>query len=116
MEINPTEYLKPRIVDVDIVSPQRAKVVLEPMERGFGFTLGNSIRRVLLSSIPELAGNCRKIAQSGGYRNYRVINAITSGFGSNKELLIIRPIAEWEVGVTRHPWKVGWLLQKLFWP
>mgnify|MGYP001595431708 CR=1 FL=1 len=31
MEINPTEYLKPRIVDVDIVNPQRAKVVLEPM-------------------------------------------------------------------------------------
>ena len=55
MEINPTEYLKPRIVDVDIVSPQRAKVILEPMERGFGFTLGNSIRRVLLSSIPGFA-------------------------------------------------------------
>ena len=55
MEMNPTEYLKPRIVDVDIVSPQRAKVVLEPMERGFGFTLGNSIRRVLLSSIPGFA-------------------------------------------------------------
>ena len=55
MEINPTEYLKPRIVGVDIVSPQRAKVVLEPMERGFGFTLGNSIRRVLLSSIPGFA-------------------------------------------------------------
>ena len=55
MEMNPTEYLKPRIVDVDIVSPQRAKVILEPMERGFGFTLGNSIRRVLLSSIPGFA-------------------------------------------------------------
>jgi|TARA_B110000014_G_C20091990_1_gene571829 DNA-directed RNA polymerase subunit alpha len=55
MEMNPTEYLKPRIVDVDVVSPQRAKVILEPMERGFGFTLGNSIRRVLLSSIPGFA-------------------------------------------------------------
>ena len=55
MEMNPTEYLKPRIVDVDIVNPQRAKVILEPMERGFGFTLGNSIRRVLLSSMcPEI--------------------------------------------------------------
>jgi DNA-directed RNA polymerase subunit alpha len=53
--MNPTEYLKPRIVDVDVVSPQRAKVILEPMERGFGFTLGNSIRRVLLSSIPGFA-------------------------------------------------------------
>ena len=55
MEMNPTEYLKPRIVDVDIVNPQRAKVILEPMERGFGFTLGNSIRRVLLSSMPGYA-------------------------------------------------------------
>ena len=55
MEINPTEYLKPRIENVDIVGPQRANVVISPMERGFGFTLGNSIRRVLLSSIPGFA-------------------------------------------------------------
>ena len=34
MEISPTEYLKPKIVDVDIKSPNRAKVTLEPMERG----------------------------------------------------------------------------------
>ena len=38
MEISPTEYLKPKIVDVDIKSPNRAKVTLEPMERGFGHT------------------------------------------------------------------------------
>ena len=55
MEINPTEYLKPSVVDVDIIGPQRAKVVISPMERGFGFTLGNAIRRVLLSSIPGYA-------------------------------------------------------------
>jgi DNA-directed RNA polymerase subunit alpha len=55
MEISPTEYLKPRISEIDTINPQRAKVVLEPMERGFGFTLGNSIRRVLLSSIPGFA-------------------------------------------------------------
>ena len=55
MQNSPTEYLKPRIVDVDIVSDQRAKVVLEPMERGFGYTLGNALRRVLLSSIPGYA-------------------------------------------------------------
>ena len=42
MQNSPTEYLKPRIVDVDLVNPNRAKVVLEPMERGFGFTLGNA--------------------------------------------------------------------------
>jgi DNA-directed RNA polymerase subunit alpha len=55
MEISPTEYLKPKIVDVDIKSPNRAKVTLEPMERGFGHTLGNALRRVLLSSIPGYA-------------------------------------------------------------
>ena len=55
MQNSPTEYLKPRIVNVDIVNSQRAKVVLEPMERGFGFTLGNALRRVLLSSIPGYA-------------------------------------------------------------
>ena len=55
MQNSPTEYLKPRIVDVDIVNDQRAKVILEPMERGFGYTLGNALRRVLLSSIPGYA-------------------------------------------------------------
>jgi len=51
----PTEYLKPRIVNVEVINPVRARVTLEPMERGFGFTLGNALRRVLLSSIPGYA-------------------------------------------------------------
>ena len=55
MQNSPTEYLKPRIVEVDLINPNRAKVVLEPMERGFGFTLGNALRRVLLSSMPGFA-------------------------------------------------------------
>jgi DNA-directed RNA polymerase subunit alpha len=74
MEMNPTEYLKPRIVDVDIVSPQRAKVVLEPMERGFGFTLGNSIRRVLLSSIPGFAITQVKI--NGVVHEYSTLDGV----------------------------------------
>ena len=52
MQNSPTEYLKPRVVDVEVISPVRARVTLEPMERGFGYTLGNALRRVLLSSIP----------------------------------------------------------------
>ncbi len=52
---SPTEYLKPRIVNVEVINPIRARVTLEPMERGFGFTLGNALRRVLLSSIPGYA-------------------------------------------------------------
>ena len=55
MQSNPTEYLKPRVVDVEVISPLRARVTLEPMERGFGYTLGNALRRVLLSSIPGYA-------------------------------------------------------------
>ncbi|MCB4810225.1 DNA-directed RNA polymerase subunit alpha [Methylovorus menthalis] len=55
MQNSPTEYLKPRVVDVEVISPVRARVTLEPMERGFGYTLGNALRRVLLSSIPGFA-------------------------------------------------------------
>jgi DNA-directed RNA polymerase subunit alpha len=50
-------FLKPRIVKVDPVagSPNRAKVSLEPFERGFGHTLGNALRRILLSSMDGFA-------------------------------------------------------------
>ena len=55
MQSSPNEYLKPRVVEVETISPWRARVTLEPMERGFGYTLGNAIRRVLLSSISGYA-------------------------------------------------------------
>lgn len=47
--------LKPGAVGVDTVNPNRARITLEPLERGFGHTLGNALRRVLLSSIPGCA-------------------------------------------------------------
>lgn len=50
-----TEFLKPRIVNVQSVNARRAKVSLEPLERGFGHTLGNALRRILLSSMPGCA-------------------------------------------------------------
>ncbi|KAA3629687.1 MAG: DNA-directed RNA polymerase subunit alpha [Proteobacteria bacterium] len=50
-----TEFLKPRLVDVQTISERRARVTLEPMERGFGHTLGNALRRILLSSMPGCA-------------------------------------------------------------
>ena len=49
------ELLKPRLVDVSVINPQNAKIVLEPLERGFGHTLGNALRRILLSSIQGCA-------------------------------------------------------------
>lgn len=46
-----TDFLKPRIVKVDNISDTHSRVVLEPFERGFGHTLGNALRRILLSSM-----------------------------------------------------------------
>jgi DNA-directed RNA polymerase subunit alpha len=50
-----TEFLKPRIVNVEQINDRHAKVSLEPLERGFGHTLGNALRRILLSSMPGCA-------------------------------------------------------------
>lgn len=55
MQGSVTEFLKPRLVDIEQVSDSRAKVTLEPLERGFGHTLGNALRRILLSSMPGCA-------------------------------------------------------------
>jgi DNA-directed RNA polymerase subunit alpha len=55
MQGSVTEFLKPRMVDIESLGPYRAKVTLEPMERGFGHTLGNALRRILLSSMPGVA-------------------------------------------------------------
>ncbi len=49
------DLLKPHLVDVQKMSDTKAKVVLEPLERGFGHTLGSSLRRILLSSMPGCA-------------------------------------------------------------
>ena len=49
------EFLTPRHIDVQEVTPTRARVTLEPLERGFGHTLGNTLRRILLSSMPGCA-------------------------------------------------------------
>ncbi len=50
-----TDFLKPRLVNVQAITERHAKVSLEPMERGFGHTLGNALRRILLSSMPGAA-------------------------------------------------------------
>ncbi len=55
MQGSVTEFLKPRLVGVQAQSEHQARVVLEPLERGFGHTLGNALRRILLSSMPGCA-------------------------------------------------------------
>ncbi|MEH6552164.1 MAG: DNA-directed RNA polymerase subunit alpha [Pseudomonadales bacterium] len=55
MQSSVTEFLTPKVIGVDQVSATHAKVTLEPLERGFGHTLGNALRRILLSSMPGAA-------------------------------------------------------------
>jgi DNA-directed RNA polymerase subunit alpha len=55
MQTTATDFLKPRGVKVERLSGTRSRVTLEPLERGFGHTLGNALRRVLLSSMPGAA-------------------------------------------------------------
>jgi DNA-directed RNA polymerase subunit alpha len=55
MQNSVTEFLTPRNIDVTSYDANHAKVVLEPLERGFGHTLGNALRRILLSSMSGCA-------------------------------------------------------------
>ncbi|MCK7594246.1 DNA-directed RNA polymerase subunit alpha [Pseudomarimonas salicorniae] len=55
MSVSANQVLRPRGIGIEKVSPNRAKVILEPLERGYGHTLGNALRRILLSSIPGFA-------------------------------------------------------------
>ena len=50
-----TELLTPRTIDVTEYNSTHAKIVLEPLERGFGHTLGNALRRIFL-----YAGLCHR--------------------------------------------------------
>lgn len=55
MQTSPNEFLTPSSIDVTELGPNHARVVLEPLERGFGHTLGNALRRILLSSMSGAA-------------------------------------------------------------
>ena len=55
MTVTANQVLRPRGPQIERLSGNRAKVVIEPLERGYGHTLGNALRRVLLSSIPGFA-------------------------------------------------------------
>lgn len=55
MQTAVNEFLTPRVINVEEKSNSRAQVTLEPLERGFGHTLGNALRRILLSSMPGCA-------------------------------------------------------------
>ena len=55
MQISLANFLTPQLINVEEFDTCHSKVVLEPLERGFGHTLGNALRRILLSSMPGCA-------------------------------------------------------------
>lgn len=66
--------LKPRIIDVQGLSPVQAQVVMEPFERGYGHTLGNALRRILLSSMPGYAAT--EVSIDGVLHEYSTIDGV----------------------------------------
>src|SRR3990172_7945791 len=69
-----SSFLKPRIIDVQNISPYHAKLTMEPFERGYGHTLGNALRRTLLSSMPGYAATEVKI--SGVLHEYSTLDGV----------------------------------------
>jgi DNA-directed RNA polymerase subunit alpha len=66
--------LKPKSISVEQLGPNRAKVALEPFERGYGHTLGNALRRVLLSSMPGFAAT--EVTIAGVLHEYSSIDGV----------------------------------------
>lgn len=66
--------LKPRIIDVQSISPVQARVTMEPFERGFGHTLGNALRRILLSSLPGHAAT--EVSIEGVLHEYSTLDGM----------------------------------------
>ncbi|WP_432471182.1 DNA-directed RNA polymerase subunit alpha [Amphritea sp. HPY] len=74
MQRSVNEFLSPRHIDVQEISTTRAKVTLEPLERGFGHTLGNALRRILLSSMPGCA--ITEVEMEGVLHEYSTIEGV----------------------------------------
>lgn len=68
------ELVFPKEIRVEELTATYGKITIEPLERGFGTTLGNSLRRVLLSSIPGAA--VVRVHFAGKYHEYDTIAGV----------------------------------------
>ena len=71
---NFNNLLKPRIVNIENVSLNNTKVTLEPLERGFGHTLGSALRRIMLSSI--VGSSITELSIEGVQHEYSTIEGV----------------------------------------
>ena len=69
-----TQLLKPKTINVEPLADNKAKVTLEPFERGYGHTLGNALRRVLLSSLVGYAPT--EVTIAGVLHEYSMITGV----------------------------------------
>lgn len=74
MQISLSEFLTPQLIKVEELDRFHARVILEPMERGFGHTLGNALRRILLSSMPGSA--VEEVEIDGVVHEYSTIEGV----------------------------------------
>ena len=74
MQISLSDFLTPQVIHVDEADKYHSKVVLEPLERGFGHTLGNALRRILLSSMPGCA--VEEVQIDGVVHEYSTIEGV----------------------------------------
>ena len=83
------DFLIPTEILVEELSPTRSKIILEPLEQGFGHTLGNALRRIMLSSMPGTAVSEVKI--DGVLHEYTTIEGVQEAI----EISSSRPECEW---------------------
>ncbi len=74
MQISLSDFLTPQLIKVEEFDRFHSKVVLEPLERGFGHTLGNALRRILLSSMPGAA--IEEVEIDGVVHEYSTIEGV----------------------------------------
>lgn len=74
MQISLSDFLTPQLIKVEEYDTNHSRVVLEPLERGFGHTLGNALRRILLSSMPGAA--IEEVEIDGVVHEYSTIEGV----------------------------------------
>ncbi|MFZ4077423.1 MAG: DNA-directed RNA polymerase subunit alpha [Legionellaceae bacterium] len=68
------DMLIPNVLKVQFDAPNHSRIVLEPLERGFGHTLGNALRRILISSMPGAA--ITEVSIDGVLHEYSTIEGV----------------------------------------
>ena len=98
------EFEKPNIEINEISEDNRfGRFVVEPLERGYGTTLGNSLRRIMLSSLPGAAVSSVKI--KGVLHEFSSIPGVKEDV---PEIIMISNL--WQLKTTAHPLKQSRLI------